>query len=533
MEDKYKRTLEPLRIPVDWQSLFVKLMDSSTNRTRAIMVCGPKGSGKSTLVRLITNELLSRPASSSGVALLDLDPGQPEYSPPGDVSLVHLKSYNLGPPYIHPLISDSSTNDVFRAHHIGAISPRDDPHHYVQYAVELYTRFQQILSSQPLCPLIINCCGWIQGSGLEILEQIVLTMRPTDVVYMSKTGPDDVADVLQLAVDRIGSSFHTLSSRPSDITLRTGADLRTMQTLSYFHLDVSQTSNLRWDPSPLYTKRPLVFPYAGPHQVIVGIMILGEEIPVEQLADLVNGSVLAVVAVEHDSALPEDALKVVKILDQHFPSPRERNSDTMDTEAEAESPLNEDNIHELSDQGFNEPDEVNAELPLPRDPAKPSIRRTREGLPYFFTGIGACVPLDPSKSHCIGQVLVRAIDKRSQALQVITPIPAATFQRYRDLGVKLMLVRGKLDIPAWAYQEECVAAIAAQNERARWRRYREAGNVEDSEEEGMSEPEEIDVEAWASRTPWVSVVKKAKHRKDRVWKVRRNLQTKADGARSD
>ncbi|MCJ1250257.1 Polynucleotide 5'-hydroxyl-kinase grc3 [Trapelia coarctata] len=530
-EDLFQRSLEPLRVPIDWQSLFARLMDSSNNRTRVIMVCGPKGSGKSTFVRLVTNEFLSRPSSSSGVALLDLDPGQPEYSPPGDVSLVHLKAYNLGPPYIHPLISESSEDNLIRAHHIGAISPRDDPYHYVQCVVELCTRYQQILSSQPLCPLIINCCGWIQGSGLEIMEQLVLTMRPTDAIYMSKTGPQDATDALQLAVDRIGSSLHTLSSQPSNVTLRTGADLRTMQTLSYFHIDASQSSTLRWDPSPLYTKRPLVFQYAGPHQVIVGIMILGVEIPVEQLADLVNGSVLGVVAVEHDSALPEDVLRAFN-LDQRSPSAREQNADRMDLEADAESPLAEYNGDELPDQGFKEVEKANTELPLPRNPAKPSIRRTSEGLPYFFTGIGACVPLDPSKTHCIGQVLVRAIDKRSQALQVITPIPVATFLRYKDLGVKLMLVRGKLDIPAWAYQEECVAAIAAQNERARWRQHRKAGTVQDSEED-MSDPEAFDVEAWASRTPWVSVVKKAKHRKDRVWKVRRNLQTKTDGARSD
>lgn len=517
----------------------MELLDYSSSQTRVIMVCGPKGSGKSTFVRLLTNEFLSGPSSSSGVALLDLDPGQPEYSPPGNISLVQLKSYNLGPPYVHPLIPNDSEDSVIRAHHIGAISPRDDPYHYVQSAVELYTRYQQILSSQPSHPLIINCCGWIQGSGLEILEQLILTMRPTDVIYMSKTGPEEATDILQLATNRIGSFFQTLSSQPSGIILRTGADLRMMQTLSYFHIDASVNNTLRWDRSPIHTERPLVFQYAGPHQVIVGIMILGEEIPVEQLADLINGSVLGVVAIEHDSALPEDALHAYKELNLRSLSPRERNTDTTNLEADGASPRDEYNRADISDLDFKDVEEASAELPggapeatMPRDPARPSIFRTKEGLPYFFTGIGACVPLDPSKSHCIGQVLVRAIDKRSQALQVITPVPAATFQRYRDLGVKFMLVRGKLDIPAWAYEEEYVAGIAAQNERARWRRYSEAGEVQDSEGD-MSDREEFDVVEWARRTPWMSVVKTGKNRNDRVWKVRRNLQTKADRARND
>ena len=503
------------------------------------MVCGPKGSGKSTLVRLLTNDFLSKSSSSSGVALLDLDPGQPEYSPPGDVSLVHLKSYNLGPPYIHPLIPEGSENNVIRAHHIGANSPRDDPYHYVQCAVELHTRYQHMLSGHPSCPLIINCCGWIQGTGLEILEQFVLTMRPTDVIYMSKTGPEEVMDVLQLAVDRIRSSLHTLSSQPSDVALRTAADLRTMQTLSYFHTDHSENSLLWWDPSPIHTKRPLVFQYAGPYQTILGIMILGAEIPFELLGDLMNGSVLGVVAVEHDSALPEDVLKACNEFDQRPPNPRGRNIDTMGLEGDGVSSPDQYNRDKLSNQGFEELEDVNGEQlsdatepHTPKNPAKPTIRRTKDGLPYFFTGFGTCVPLDPSRSHCIGQVLIRAIDKQSQQLQVITPIPPATLRRYRELGIKLMLVRGKLDIPAWAYEEECVAGTAAQKERSRWRRHREAGEVEDSED-GMSDLDDFDVEAWAQRTPWMSVVKKTKDRKDRVWKVRKNLKTRVYEGRSD
>jgi len=69
------------------------------------MICGPKASGKSTLAKVLTNRLLSESISRSrsnnqklpGVAILDLDPGQPEYSTPGQLSLVHIHEYNFGP----------------------------------------------------------------------------------------------------------------------------------------------------------------------------------------------------------------------------------------------------------------------------------------------------------------------------------------------------------------------------------------------------------------------------------------------------
>lgn len=114
-----------------------------------IMVVGPKGSGKSTFVRYLVNRLLSLQdqqmderieheqqsslssthISSSlmddicreyrkGVTFLDLDPGQPEHTPPGLISLSHLHHPLLIPPYLHshhsiPLIDTRSTDISF------------------------------------------------------------------------------------------------------------------------------------------------------------------------------------------------------------------------------------------------------------------------------------------------------------------------------------------------------------------------------------------------------------------------------------
>ncbi len=100
------------------------------------MICGPKNSGKSTFMRILTNKILTdtrleelndEETTEEGVILLDLDPGQPEFVPPGQLSLVHLRQPTFGPPFSHPSISERSGNRLVRAHSVAATTPKDDP----------------------------------------------------------------------------------------------------------------------------------------------------------------------------------------------------------------------------------------------------------------------------------------------------------------------------------------------------------------------------------------------------------------------
>ncbi|MCJ1385179.1 Polynucleotide 5'-hydroxyl-kinase grc3 [Xylographa soralifera] len=530
-EDTLQRPLVPLKICPEWQDLILRLTDSSIRSSRVIMICGPKGAGKSTLTRLLTNELITKSPLASGVCLLDLDPGQPEYSPPGDISLVHLKSYNFGSPYTHPTIADGSEDILIRAHHVGGITPRDDPYHYLQCVLELFNTYRRLLQNQPSCPLVINSCGWVFGSGLDLLEEVIRSMALTDVVYLSKTGPEDVIDTLSRAVHHTGASFHTLPSQSSTSIARTATDLRTMQTLSYFHLDEAERGTLRWNAASINTVEPTNIYYTGPQQNILGVMILGDEMTTTYLAGLINGSVLGVVAIEDDSAIPDDALAEYQhaIDDTAMPT-----QDTTEPPGSADidttSPRTmcpvakrlEDSAEQRTPASTLPP--TNPHAPTTPHQPKPSIRRSKEGIPHLFSGHGFNIPLDPSKTRCIGQVLIRGIDTRFHALQAITPMPAATFSRSREQGTKIVLVRGRLDMPTWAYEEECIEALAAQDERARWRKRRAAGEVQDSEEYsgGSEEEAEFDVEAWAERQPWVSIAPKERHRRERVGRARRD-----------
>lgn len=123
----------------EWNKEIADLVRTTQKRPRTVLVCGPKSSGKSTFSRLLANRLMTdeaclRAGASPGIALLDLDPGQPEFSPPGVVSLIHVMEPNLAPPFCHPL---HNTKNILRSHAIASVTPAMNPEHYLECSLDL------------------------------------------------------------------------------------------------------------------------------------------------------------------------------------------------------------------------------------------------------------------------------------------------------------------------------------------------------------------------------------------------------------
>lgn len=518
------------------------------------MVCGPKGAGKSTFGRMTLNSLLSKAGQrrrqsrgtiDEGVALLDLDPGQPEFSPPGELSLVHLRTFVFGPPFTHPVAGSMYGNQLIRAHHVAAISPKDDPDHYMACALDLMKHYRRLLLRYPNCPAVVNCSGWVYGSGLEVLTELILKLGITDVVYMSGAGQPEVVDELLSATRKARVPFHTLPSQPSEFTIRSASDLRAMQSLSYFHLAPPTNGHLSWDHRPITSMIPWTVRYAGPDQGILGVMLLGERQDPDCLAEILNGALVGVVVVEDEAAIP--ALGQEYITDARDPESLENGSDG------AESPcrntgaiyqfrdfVNDEEDSDVEDmhtsmlpllsspidlQDFDNMEQDNLQAEITTD--HPSVVRTQnEDLPYLFSGAGTCTPLNPKISHSLGVALVRGIDKQSKTLHLITPIPDSTIAGFQKHKTKIVLVKGKLDTPAWAYQEEYCAATAAEQQRT-GTDGRDA--VERSENvellEARSRPS-----TWEGGVPWVKILNgpEARGHAAKVWRVRRDLRFPAN-----
>ncbi|KAL1835630.1 hypothetical protein VTJ49DRAFT_6305 [Mycothermus thermophilus] len=285
-----KTVLQELVSPAEWNKKLAGLVASKRTATPVIFLCGPKSAGKSTFGRLLVNRLMTDRGGSknkpwSTVMFLDLDPGQPEYAPPGVVSLSRLTTPNLSPSFCHPSLSPAQ--GLVRAHAIASVTPALDPAHFLECALNLFSRYQK--SPDAKCPLVINTPGWIQGTGLDLLTGLITSIHPTEVIYMSQDGPEETVSGLRSACNAPTTAkpipFSTLPSQQSEgsSSSRTPLHLRTMQTMSYFHLRPSLSPNEpllpAWDPTPLAEPAP------------------------ELLSDAVNGTVMALVRLESRASL--------------------------------------------------------------------------------------------------------------------------------------------------------------------------------------------------------------------------------------
>ncbi|CAG7987932.1 unnamed protein product [Penicillium olsonii] len=513
-DDSLNRHLRPLHLDKKW-SASMKGLSQRQGQLR-VLVCGPKASGKSTFSRYLLNHVLSPTpeteggyVNTDGVAFLDLDPGQPEFTAMGQVYLARLRNPFFGPPFTHPSLDDSHGGEIVRAHHIGAASPKEDPDHYALAVMDLMEQYRTLLEKYPQCPLIINYPGWIFGQGLEVATWLVRSLGLSDVVYMSEKGPSEVIEPLGLAAREARVPLTVLPSQPTDFVSRSSAQLRAMQIQSYFHMShPTDLGSSLWSEEPLSRTRPLTVDYNGPRQGILGVMVMGSQINPDLLHETLEGAIVGLVAVESPRALmggmaPPDAPN----------EEQDGDGSGFDIDMDSENPAATSIQSSMAD----------------------NIVRTQEDLPYLFVGSGSCTPLDPRMSHCLGLALVRSIDTSSHKLELSTSIPPSYIQRSIEKGHSLVLVRGQLDNPNWAISEEYHAARAAE------RRYQEStsgqkkaggsGGSDGSESSKHTRTLALLRERVrrASNVPWMTVVEDnsrhqrevAARREKSLWKLRK------------
>lgn len=267
--------------------------------------------------------------------------------------------------------------------------------------MDLYSSYQ---SSHKDWPLLINTPGWIQGTGLSLLMDLISKIRPTEVIYMSEDGPEDTVDGLKSACTSI--PFTSLPSQSSEYTSRTALHLRHMQAMSYFHMDLelSQSSAIQWDSEPLMSKPPLLLQYSEGDSGILGVMCYGYHPGPELLADSIDGTIIAIVEIE------------------------DRRAFWSTTQASKRSE------EESGEPHVEKPEDV-----------KSLIQQTPEQIPYIRCG----TTLSPRFSRCLGLALVRGIDVHQALFALLSPVSLSELA-----GKEVVLVSGKFDVPTWAYTED-------------------------------------------------------------------------------
>ncbi|RTG90314.1 polynucleotide 5'-hydroxyl-kinase GRC3/NOL9 [Schistosoma bovis] len=164
----------------------VPVVDPCNDYVRKLLICGPKGAGKSSLLRFLSNIILTDveyPLKEKCVAVLDCDIGQPEFTPNGIISLCLVKLPLFGPPYTHIL----STNvNIIRQCFVGCITPSDDPSFYLKCLNFVYDAYVNLPEPKPR--LLVNTMGWMQGLGLTLLLEQILLVKPDLIIQLRTTG---------------------------------------------------------------------------------------------------------------------------------------------------------------------------------------------------------------------------------------------------------------------------------------------------------------------------------------------------------
>ncbi|KAI9680799.1 MAG: Polynucleotide 5'-hydroxyl-kinase grc3 [Caeruleum heppii] len=443
LSDPLRRSLHSLDILKPWKTLMDQITSvDASDPPPVILVCGPKGSGKSTFGRILSNALLTRSLSSrstpqqssanktpdpqEAVYFLDLDPGQPEFSPPGLLSLFHQTGPNLSPPFAHPVVCSGT---LLHAHTIASNTPKADSAHYLSCAIDLLRRYRTSSSAEcspGTLPLVINWPGWIFGAGMECLIDFIKEAQPTHIIYLNgsptstPTSPDTAIEDLRAGLSQQQQeTLHILPSATPSKRSRTPADLRTMQMQSYFHLAGRSgvDGHLTWNDTPLDAMAPLVVHYDGPNRGIEGVMVYHHDVADVHLPTVLNGAVVGVVVWE-----PSEPITEITRSTSPTPPPQY----TMTTHPN----------HSI-----------------------PSLRSSTS------------TPLPPSTSCCIGLALIRSLDTTTKTLHVLTPISDSVLQGIVDSGNgseqkrrSIVLVLGGFERPEWAGRE-----------REWWRRRRRIG----------------------------------------------------------
>ncbi|KAF2905374.1 hypothetical protein ILUMI_00792 [Ignelater luminosus] len=152
-----------VKIPNKWNELIDSMKPSSKT-----FLCGGKSVGKSTMLRYLVNKLLMK---YSEVLVVDLDPGQPEFTIPGCISATVIKEPIFGPNYTH-------LKKPIRCLFLPHINVAYEPDTYLTAVREL------MRSCDFYCkgPILINYVGFTRGIGLEIFATAVVLVQPNTII---------------------------------------------------------------------------------------------------------------------------------------------------------------------------------------------------------------------------------------------------------------------------------------------------------------------------------------------------------------
>ncbi|KAH9813606.1 hypothetical protein DFH28DRAFT_973909 [Melampsora americana] len=316
-----------LKLPKTWLTSLSNLSNPIGNSQECYLIQGPKGVGKSTFIRLLLNKLLDK---FEQIALLDLDPGQPLFTPPSIISLHLINKPLIGPSFCFQSIPQSS----LRSHYLGNLSPIESPTRYLEALEDLISfykfEFHQFNDHEPVLlttrqrrkhqaskekdqnpiqidqsgkctdrvPILVNTMGWTTGLGFEFLNKIRELLNPSRIyTFENQERVNEREDEEKRKMEYL----EPIGDTP--LSLRLPAhESRTLNLISYLYStnsndDVCSTDRVtkffdQWDfETRLHQQRPMMI-----RSNEISIELLDESIPNSHLPFVLNGSLVSLLS---------------------------------------------------------------------------------------------------------------------------------------------------------------------------------------------------------------------------------------------
>ncbi|KRT82012.1 hypothetical protein AMK59_5470 [Oryctes borbonicus] len=224
------------------------------DKNSKVMICGGKGVGKSTLLKYMINILLMK---YNEVLVIDLDPGQSEFTIPGCVSATIVKEPIFGPSFTHLQVPEKC---IF----VENIDVSLEPDQYIKCVIQLLKQCEEFKE----IPTLINYMGYTQSYGINIASTLITHISPTHLLQINSTQQSKnfekslttdvvieysnmfgISETTSLAYQLI--AIDSMSDRLISWQAQ-GRTTREMSILSYFSQVIDESLSLTSKKVPLY-----------------------------------------------------------------------------------------------------------------------------------------------------------------------------------------------------------------------------------------------------------------------------------------
>jgi len=203
-------------------------------RQPRVLLAGGKGVGKSTCLRYLANRILEEVGP---LVIIDLDPGQAEFTVPGCLSAVKVEEPILGPNFTS-LRRHKTICQYLGEVNVSNVSRR--------FSYQMSRLIKKALKHPELnkLPWIVNTMGFNRGLGIKLIGQVISAVSPTTILEIRSRFPgknyevnfnsmSDKCNVLQF--DAVPESLDAKNMGANDLWgIPEPAKLRDIVVLSYF-----------------------------------------------------------------------------------------------------------------------------------------------------------------------------------------------------------------------------------------------------------------------------------------------------------